>query len=169
MLHNECQIQKRYQNTDCRFVCSKINKTFNEFQQFTLKLGIEFVPTAEYHLKKQQERQLWEDGGMNTKESEWLALPDAVLQCSIVIRARFPLVQSKRRWDNDWLRGLKAILLCCGTQLRLLLVFFIYFVVQLCHWDMHYKHVCSSRKHGWNYTTHISQIQIILLTRFSVM
>lgn len=48
----------------------KLIKTFNEFQQFTLKLGIEFVPTAEYHLKKQQERQLWEDGGMNTKESE---------------------------------------------------------------------------------------------------
>lgn len=52
--------------------------------------------------------------GMNTKQSERLALPAVVFKCSIVIQAKLPVAQSKRGLDNDWLSGLRATLLHWG-------------------------------------------------------
>lgn len=75
------------------------------FEQFALKLTNEIVMTAEHNLTKDANSKrdnCGGDGGMNTKQNKWLAFPDAILQCSIVIQARFPVFQSKTEWDNDF-------------------------------------------------------------------
>lgn len=75
------------------------------------------------------------DGGMNTKQSEWLALPAAVFKRCIVTQAKLPVVQSKRGLDNDWLFGTVAIFLFGGKHLMNFpnTFIFIHSAVQLYH------------------------------------